>query len=219
MKQMSIVLLLLCVFISGTLSGQENKEAGSLEELLKSLKSDKEIEEKFEEKKPEEKENKETLSPKEIVETVTKKMDNVVKELDAKQHKQDKIITDQREIVKLDRLVDFLNHYQEGQRRYGNGDYEGAARSFQRALEYAPNNARVRELHRNAQARSLGSKKAMTGEVRIKYNQGIRFYQNGRYEEAIRVWEEALELDPHNIHIIEALEGAREKLNLYKKKE
>lgn len=124
-----------------------------------------------------------------------------------------------REIERLDRIVDFLTNYQEGQQRYSNQDYEAAVRFFQKALEYFPNHERAREFYRNSLARAMGQKKPMEGEVKEKYNEGIRLFREGQYEEALRVWEEALELDPNNRYIMDAIEGAREKLKLYDNRE
>ena len=125
----------------------------------------------------------------------------------------------QREIERLDRIVDFLTNYQEGQQRYSNQDYEAAVRFFQKALEYFPSHERAREFYRNSLARARGQKRPMEGQVKEKYNEGIRLFRDGQYEEALRVWEEALELDPNNIYIMDAIEGAREKLKLYNREE
>ena len=124
----------------------------------------------------------------------------------------------EREIRTLDRIVDFVTNYQEGVRRYGSGDYEAAARSLQKALEYYPNHERARELYRNALARSKEQKLEMTPEVKQLWVRGGLLYIDGRYEEAIEVWEEALTLDPHNVTILESIDGARRKIELYKKK-
>lgn len=124
-----------------------------------------------------------------------------------------------REIQSLDRIVDFITNYQEGEQQYGKGDYEGAARSLRRALEYNPSHGRAKELYRNSLARSEGKKEEMTGEVRKKHNEGVKLYQEGSYEDALKVWEEALNLDPHNVYILNAIEMAKKKLELYKKKE
>ena len=118
----------------------------------------------------------------------------------------------------LDRIVDFVTNYQEGVRRYGSGDYEAAARSLQKALEYYPNHERARELYRNALARSKEQKLEMTPEVKQLWVRGGLLYIDGRFEEAIEVWEEALTLDPHNVTILESIDGAKRKIELYKKK-
>jgi len=127
---------------------------------------------------------------------------------------QDKVL---REIQRLDNVVDFLTNYQAGVQRYGKAEYEAAAKFFEKALKYDPDHDRAKELYRNSLARSEGRKQEMVGEVREKYFQGIHLYRDGHYEEALRVWEEALELEPHNIKLLEAIEGAKKKLETYKK--
>jgi cytochrome c-type biogenesis protein CcmH/NrfG len=59
----------------------------------------------------------------------------------------------------------------------------------------------------------------MEGEVKDKFYRGIQLYRDGRYEEALKEWEETLNLDPHNIKILEAIEGAKRKLETFKKNE
>lgn len=123
-----------------------------------------------------------------------------------------------REISTLDRYVDFTTNYQEGQQRYSRGEYDSAVRYLQKALESHPNHARARELYRNAMARAKGKKLKMTPEVRQLWERGGALYIDSRYEEAIQVWEEALKLDPDNVNLIEAIEGAKRRIELYKKK-
>lgn len=123
------------------------------------------------------------------------------------------------EIQELDRVVDFMNYLQDGQQQYARGDYEAAARLYQRALDLFPNHSIAKERLRNALARSKGKKQEMTGEVRDKFFEGNNLFTKGQYEEAIQVWEEALKLDPNHIDILNAIERAKKKLELYKKKE
>ncbi|MFH1943263.1 MAG: PorV/PorQ family protein [bacterium] len=123
------------------------------------------------------------------------------------------------EIQELDRVVDFMNYLQDGQQQYARGDYEAAARLYQRALDLFPNHSIAKERLRNALARSKGKKQEMTVEVRDKFFEGNNLFTKGQYEEAIQVWEEALKLDPNHIDILNAIERAKKKLELYKKKE
>ena len=116
-----------------------------------------------------------------------------------------------RYIRTLDRHVDFLTNYQEGQQRYSKGDYEGAASSLQKALEYNPEHERAKELYRNALARSKEKKLDMAPEVKDLWVRGGMLYLDGRYEEAIQVWEEALKLDPHNVKILDSIDGAKKR--------
>lgn len=123
------------------------------------------------------------------------------------------------EIRNFDRTVDFLSNYQAGVKRYNEGQYAEAVPYFEKALEYQPDNERVRQLYQNARARSASDEEGLSPEVKKdvseKIKTGISYYRDGRYEEALRVWEEALELDPHNVRLIEAIEGAREKLETF----
>ena len=124
-----------------------------------------------------------------------------------------------REIQKWDREVDFLTNYQAGVQRYGRAEYDEAVRFLQKALEYNPAHERTRELLKNAMARSKGRKTEMQGEIKRLWEKGLSSYSEGRFEEAIQTWEEALKLDPHNLTILNAIEGAKNKLETYKKKE
>ena len=124
-----------------------------------------------------------------------------------------------REIQSLDRIVDFVTNYQEGVRLYSRGDYQAAARSLEKALALDPNHVDARERYRNALARAGGRKTEMTREVRELYNRGILFYRDERYEEALEIWQTALESDQQNVKILEAIDQAKKKIGIYKKKE
>ncbi|HHS13153.1 MAG TPA: PorV/PorQ family protein [bacterium] len=122
------------------------------------------------------------------------------------------------EIRNLDRVVNFYPNYQEGLRLYNNRNYQAAIPYFEKALRYDPNHVKTKELLRIsvARSRSTGSTE-MTKEVRELFNEGIQFYNKGHYEKALEVWEKALELDPYNEHLIKAIEGAKKRLETYKK--
>ena len=121
------------------------------------------------------------------------------------------------QIKNLDRVVNFLSNYQEGVRRYEKGDYKNAARFFKNALQFDPNNTRAREFYRDSLARSQGKKQVMSEEVKKKYYRGISLYRDGHYEEALKVWKEALKLDPNNLKLLNAIEGVKKKIETYKK--
>ncbi|NQT25633.1 PorV/PorQ family protein [candidate division KSB1 bacterium] len=123
------------------------------------------------------------------------------------------------EMRNFDRMVDFISNYQAGFKRYNEGQFAEAVPYFEKALETQPENERVRQLYQNARARSNTEESNQPPEVKRdvsdKIKEGIGFYRDGRYEEALRVWEEALELDPHNVRLLEAIDGAREKLETF----
>jgi tetratricopeptide (TPR) repeat protein len=113
----------------------------------------------------------------------------------------------------LERDLNFLNNYQSGLQRYNKGDFEEAAKFFKKALEYNPQHERTKELYRNSMVRSsAGRKKDMSEAVKDKYLLGVSLYTDGRYEEALKIWEEALTLDPNNVKVLEAIEGVKTKM-------
>jgi len=120
-----------------------------------------------------------------------------------------------RQIKALDRAVDFVYNYQEGIKAYSRGDYKRAARFFRKATELAPRHQRAKELYRNALARAEGGRTKMSPDVKKKFSEGISLYRDGHYKKALKVWEQALELDPTNIKIIEAIEGVKKKITAY----
>jgi tetratricopeptide (TPR) repeat protein len=118
-----------------------------------------------------------------------------------------------REVEGMDRELNFLNNYQSGMLRYHKGDYDEAARFFKKALEYNPQHEKARELYRNSLVRgSAGQKKDMSEAVKNKYLLGISLYTDGRYEEALKVWEEALTLDPNNVKVLQVIEDVKAKM-------
>jgi len=120
-----------------------------------------------------------------------------------------------RQIKALDRAVDFVYNYQEGLKYYGRGDYKTAARFFKKAVNLAPRHQRAQELYRNAVARAQGAKTSMSPEVKKMFSQGISLYRDGHFKEALNIWEQALNMDPTNIKIIEAIEGVKKKIAAY----
>jgi tetratricopeptide (TPR) repeat protein len=119
---------------------------------------------------------------------------------------------------KLDRAVNFITNYQRGERLYGEGNYDSATRYFERALRYDPDNTRAKDYFQSSKARAQGRKLDMDPEVRRIYLRGMDLYKEGKYEEAKTVWEEALQLDPHNLIIQRAIEGVNKKIEAYRKK-
>ena len=111
-----------------------------------------------------------------------------------------------------------MTNYQEGVQQYAQGNYETAARLFKKALQFRTNHTRCQELYRNSLARAQGRNPKMTTEVKAQYSRGLQLYSDGRYQEALDVWEAVLEKDPLNIRILEAIEGAKKKLNIYNRK-
>ena len=123
------------------------------------------------------------------------------------------------QIRALDQSVDFNTNLQKGMERFQAGDYEAAARYFERAMRINPQDVEAKELYQSAFVRTKAGKQELTGEAFEIYKQGMSLFVEGRYQEAIRMWERALELEPNNARILKNIEDAREKIEAYKKKE
>jgi tetratricopeptide (TPR) repeat protein len=121
------------------------------------------------------------------------------------------------EMKSLDEKFGFLNAYQAGVERFEKQDFAAAAQFLQRAVELQPADQKARELYRNALARSQGAPREMRRDAKEKYAQGLRLYQDGDYSGALRIWEEALVIEPNNIKIIEAIQGARSRIETFQK--
>ena len=120
------------------------------------------------------------------------------------------------EVRNLDLTVQFMTNYQTGMKYYSQRAYKEAAEFFKKALELRPDDERVKELHRNALAYSLGKRVKMKDEVKVKYALGLDYYNNGQYEKALSIWEEALDLDPYDVNVLTAISSAKEKLEMFK---
>ena len=122
-----------------------------------------------------------------------------------------------REIQRLQRKLNFLTNFQAGLQLYSQGDYASSVGFFKKALDYEPNHKRAKELYRNAIARSTPVEETkVEGDVQPLFNEGVQLYRLGRYEEALKVWEKALEIDPTDVSILKAIEGVQRKLQTYK---
>lgn len=122
----------------------------------------------------------------------------------------------QTEIKRLDHTVDFQTNYQAGISHFRDKDYPNAAKFFKKALEYDPDNTRIRDLYRISSARAEGKKTELKGEAKRLFDEGIRLYRVGNYEAALNIWEEALKLEPNSIILLNAIQGAKTKLETLK---
>lgn len=116
-------------------------------------------------------------------------------------------------IRNLQRQLTFDENFEEGMRRYENKEWPAAKEAFERALATKPNDAEAKKYFERAKARSLATVQQMPSNVQVKYLRGRDYYRQGKYQEAIELWEQCLEVQPYNKIILDSIDRAREKLN------
>ncbi|MFH1714863.1 MAG: tetratricopeptide repeat protein [Elusimicrobiota bacterium] len=138
--------------------------------------------------------------------------------------------------VRMDNL--YYNNFNTGLELYRDSKYPSSIKSFEKALDYAPDKKRISEVQdyiRKAQhqiALSKGKKvpeikeeitpvieepvvtrQIDEEEVRNHYNQGLYYYKNGYLEKAISEWEAVLNLDPAHERAYTNLQKAKKALS------
>ncbi|NIR52437.1 PorV/PorQ family protein [candidate division KSB1 bacterium] len=106
----------------------------------------------------------------------------------------------------------YQENYEEGVRSYENKDWEAAMAAFERVLEIRPNDAQARRYYEDAKARSVAKPKPMPPNVRRMFTRGVKFFREGKYKEALQIWEETRKEQPYNKTILDAIDRASEAL-------
>ncbi len=121
------------------------------------------------------------------------------------------------QINSLNKSIDFATNFQKGKEYFDEENYTSAVQYFRKALDIQPDHGEAKNYYRTALAHAKGATQEMTEEVRTMFNQGIILYRQGHYKKALERWEEALQLDPYNIKLLKAIEGAKNKIKSFRK--
>jgi len=121
-----------------------------------------------------------------------------------------------------ERVMKIQKYWEQGFSYYRTGEYEEAIVEFEKILKLDPGHTEARqlviELEAKIQEKTRPRKIEDIEESRRHHEKALSAYLQGRLEEAVREWEEALKFDPGNPTIESWLEGARRELELRKKK-
>jgi tetratricopeptide (TPR) repeat protein len=123
----------------------------------------------------------------------------------------------EQRITEYEKQMNFLELFQQGYRYYIQKDYQNAMVSFKNALALQPNDATVRKYFDDAEARANAREEKMPAEVNKKYFEAVKLFAAGKYEEALKIWEEIQKIQPYNKHILDGIDSARERIELQRK--
>ncbi len=120
------------------------------------------------------------------------------------------------ELKRISNRLTFLESTRTGLDAYQKADYQGAMEAFEQALLIDPANETVKEYHKKSIVRSFATFKNLEGDQEKTYLQGVDLYVEGKYEQAIIIWQRILEKDPLNKRVLKAIDKAEEQLRLQK---
>ena len=117
-----------------------------------------------------------------------------------------------KEIGTLVERTKIQENIQKGLMLYDIGEFNEALDIFGQLLETDPRNEFIKQYYDRSKIETLDSSGEMAPEVKRKYLEGVDKFLLGKYQEAIVIWEEILKTDPYNKKVLEALNGARERV-------
>jgi tetratricopeptide (TPR) repeat protein len=124
--------------------------------------------------------------------------------------------SDDRQVKKeVDTLVERVKlqeNIQKGLMLYDIGNYEDALSIFESVLTRDPTNQFIQQYYTRSKIEALAETERMDPQSERKYLEGVDKFLLGKYSDAIGIWEEILTKHPYSKKVLEAIEGARERL-------
>lgn len=119
----------------------------------------------------------------------------------------------QNEIETLATRIRLQENIQQGLLLYDVGQYGEALKVLEEALQLDPNNNLVKQYYERTKLETAAAaEEEMDPETEKKFLKGVDTFLNGRYAEAIKIWEEILKDNPYNKRVLESIKNARERL-------
>jgi len=107
--------------------------------------------------------------------------------------------------------------YTKGLNHYDNREYGKAAEMFEEALGLDPTNKVIKDFYEKAKARASATNTELPPELKQKYFSGLNLSSKGQYEEALKIFENILEVQPNNKRVLLAIDKTKEKLEKTKR--
>jgi len=123
----------------------------------------------------------------------------------------------EQKINDYEKQMNFLELFQQGYTYYIQKDYQNAMISFKNALSVQPNDNPVKKYYDDAEARANARKEPMSPAIRKKYFEGFKLFSAGKYEQALKIWEEIQKDQRYNKDILDGIDLAREKIQQQRK--
>jgi len=123
----------------------------------------------------------------------------------------------EQRINEYENQMNFLELFQQGYRYYIQKEFQNAMISLKNALTLQPNDATVRKYYNDAEARANARQEDMPQALRKKYYEGVKLFTAGKYEEALKIWEEIQKVQRYNKQILDGIDLARERIEAQRK--
>ena len=117
-----------------------------------------------------------------------------------------------KEVGTLVERTKIQENIQKGLMLYDIGEFNEALDVFGQILKTDPNNEFIKQYYDRSKIETIDDSGEMAPAVKRKYLEGVDKFLIGKYQEAITIWEEILKTDPYNKKVLEALNGARERI-------
>jgi len=117
-----------------------------------------------------------------------------------------------KEVDTLVERVKLQESIQQGIMLYDIGNYEQALEIFENVLAEDPQNQFIQQYYRRTQLETNAETDPMDPDTERRYLQGVELFLLGKYRDAIVMWEEILKDHPYNKRVLEAINGAQERI-------
>lgn len=123
----------------------------------------------------------------------------------------------EQHITEYEKRMNFLELFQQGYRYYIQKEFQNAMASFKNALTLQPDDGTVRKYYDDAEARANAREEKMMPTVNKKHFEAVKLFAAGKYEEALKIWEQIQKVQRYNKQILDGIDAARERIEAQRK--